>query len=54
MTPSIIKAGVLALTLAIQVEAARYTLDPTDNYSGANFFNLWDFVTVSLQSGVLV
>jgi len=48
MSPStFVKAGILALAYASQVEAVlKYTLDPSDNYSGEDFFNNWDFITV--------
>lgn len=49
MAPSIIKLGKLALALAVSaaaVDAAQYTLDPSDVYAGANFFNMWNFITV--------
>ena len=53
MARSIIKMGILALALAAHVNAAEYTLDPSDNYSGANFFNFWDFITVRTLSRIL-
>ncbi|KAF4637866.1 hypothetical protein G7Y89_g211 [Cudoniella acicularis] len=45
MSPSrIMKAGALALACASTVTAIQqYTLDPTDNYAGSNFFNMFDF-----------
>ena len=48
MSPStFVKAGIIALAYASQVEAVlKYTLDPSDNYSGESFFNSWDFITV--------
>jgi len=48
MSPStFVKAGIVALAYASQVEAVlKYTLDPSDNYSGDSFFDKWDFFTV--------
>jgi hypothetical protein len=51
MVSSIIKAGILALALIAQVEAAEYTLATDDTYSGAGFFDMWNFITVSKQAG---
>lgn len=47
MGSSIIKAGVLALALASGVNATGYTLAAADTYSGAGFFDMWNFITVS-------
>lgn len=51
MSPStFVKAGIVALAYASQVEAVlKYTLDPSDSYSGESFFNNWDFTTVRLR-----
>jgi hypothetical protein len=47
MSPSIIlKAGALALACA-STALATYTLD--DDYSGAGFFDKFDFITVCLD-----
>ena len=51
MVSSIIKAGVLAFALIAQVEAAEYTLAAEDTYSGAGFFDMWNFITASNQAG---
>ena len=47
MVASLFKAGVLALVIISQVEAAEYTLAAEDTYSGAGFFDMWNFITVS-------
>jgi hypothetical protein len=49
MSPSILIASVVALAL-VSPATSTYVLDPTDNYSGANFFNNWDFITVYIQT----
>ncbi|CZR56468.1 related to mixed-linked glucanase precursor MLG1 [Phialocephala subalpina] len=57
MAPSIIKLGKLALALAVSaatVDAAQYTLDPSDVYAGANFFNMWNFITDNDPTGGFV
>lgn len=48
MSPSrIIKAGAFALACASTVSATlQYTLETTDDYSGTNFFDMFDFFTV--------
>jgi len=51
MTFSIVKAGILALALSLQVDA-KYVLDASDNYSGQTFFDKWDFITVSSVVGL--
>lgn len=51
MAPSIMKLGKAALALAVSaatVDAAQYTLDPSDVYAGANFFDMWNFITVGI------
>jgi len=48
---SIIKAGLVAFVFAGKAQAVlKYTLDPTDNYSGADFFDMWEFFTVRYPS----
>ena len=49
MVGSIFKAGVLALAVISQVEAAEYTLAASDTYSGEGFFDMWNFITVGRQ-----
>lgn len=47
MSSRIIKACAFALICASTVSATlQYTLQTDDNYSGANFFDLFDFFTV--------
>ncbi|KAH6718694.1 concanavalin A-like lectin/glucanase domain-containing protein [Leptodontidium sp. 2 PMI_412] len=52
MTSSIIKAAVLALALSVQVDAAQYLL--VDDFSGPNFYNNFDFITVNDPTGGFV
>jgi hypothetical protein len=48
MVLRIVSTSVLALALAANsIKAAKYTLDPRDIYTGANFFNAWNFITVN-------
>lgn len=51
MSPSLIlKAGALALACASTVSATeKYTLDAGDNYKGSNFFDSFDFMSVSTR-----
>jgi hypothetical protein len=49
MVSSILQAAVLALALGFRVDAAQYILNSSDIYSGANFFDLFDFKTVSIN-----
>lgn len=50
MSLSFIYVGVLALVLVVPAVTCTYVLDPNDNYSGASFFDKWDFITVSIDT----
>ncbi|KAK0100118.1 hypothetical protein ONS95_008458 [Cadophora gregata] len=49
---SLVKAAVLALALSAQVDAAQYLL--VDDFSGPNFYNNFDFITVNDPTGGFV